>query len=312
MKKTAAISTTIILSLLLSSCTTADKKDSTASSGGQKLRVAASFYPLADFAKRVGGDLVEVMTIVPSGIEPHDFEPSAKDIAALRWQKVFLINGGGFEPWAEKLKNDLTKSGVTIIDMVSKLNVAPIVGTSEDKGIGVDPHVWLDPILVKVETAIIRDTFISIDPANAATYTSNAAAFIGELEELHQDFQSGLQPCVRRDPIVSHNAFRYLGRRYKLDFIPIAGLSPEEEPSLKRLGELANLARQRQIKYIFFETLASPKLAETLSQEVGAQTLVLNPIEGITEKERTAGENYLSLMRKNLLNLEIANGCNID
>lgn len=267
-----------------------------------KIKITTSFYPLAEFAKQVGGENVEVINITPPGSEPHDYGPTPQDIVSVNQSKFFIFNGSGFDPWAEKIAPELEKRGVIVINMTEYFD---LLETDE----GPDPHIWLDPILAKQEVEIIRNTLQEIDPANSKIYNNNAEQYLAKLSELDQKFQTALAFCEIREAIVSHAAFGYLAQRYSIDIIPIAGISPEEEPSLRRLGEISVLAQEKNIKYIFFETLVSPRLAETIAQEIGASTLVLNPVEGLTDEDIKAGKSYITEMEKNLNNLQLALVC---
>jgi zinc transport system substrate-binding protein len=173
----------------------------------------------------------------------------------------------------------------------------------------VNPHVWLDPVRAQAQVEAIRAGFARIDPANAAAYAANAQAYRARLAALDAAFASGLKQCARRDIVTTHAAFSYVARRYGLTQIPISGLEPESEPSPADLAALVKQVKERKVQYVFFETLVSPKLAETLAREVGAKTLVLNPIEGLTKEEQAAGKNYVSLMEENLRSLRTALEC---
>ncbi len=261
------------------------------------IKITASFYPLAEFARQVGGDRVEVINITPAGVEPHDFGPTPKDVATLFLSKVFIFNGAGFDPWAEKLKPDLEQKGVTVVNMSKYFDVMD------------DPHIWLDPVLAKKEVEVIKDALVRVDPSNNSEYTNNAARYVEQLSILDDKYKNGLASCEIRDAVASHAAFGYLAKRYNINVISIAGISPEKEPSPKRMAEIAQLAKQKNIKHIFFETLVNPKLSETIAREIGAKTLVFNPLEGLTNKEISAEKNYISVMEKNLENLRVALIC---
>lgn len=172
-----------------------------------------------------------------------------------------------------------------------------------------DPHIWLDLTMLSQMTEIIRDALIELDADNAETYRTNATALIGEFAEMDNRYSEELSMCVRRTIVVPHNAFSYLGRRYSIDILAIAGISPESEPSAQRLAELTDLVREESLTHIFFETLASPRIAETLAREVGAQTLVLNPVEGLAATQANAGVDFLDLVAQNLDNLNSALDC---
>jgi zinc transport system substrate-binding protein len=172
-----------------------------------------------------------------------------------------------------------------------------------------DPHVWLDPILYRRLVEEVHAALDEASPENASTFEANAKAFDAELAQLDQQFRSGLAGCPRTVIVTAHAAFGYLAARYGLTQEPIAGLSPEAEPSAQRLAELADLVRREGVTTIFTEELVSPKVAATLAGEVGVTTAVLNPLEGLTEQQVAAGENYVSVMLENLRTLQIALGC---
>jgi len=279
--------------------------------------VVASFYPLYEFSRQVAGDRAEVVSLVPPGVEPHDWEPSPQDIVKLQKAKVFVYNGAGLEPWVEKLGREVTAKGSVVVRSTEK--IALIKGGdgrahTDDVKKGahkddVDPHVWLDPVRAQAQVEAIRAGLTRVDPANAAAYAANAQAYRAKLAALDTAFADGLRQCARRDVVTSHAAFAYLTRRYGLTQVPIQGLAPEAEPSPADLAALVKVARQRKVRYIFFETLVSSKLADTLAREIGAKTLVLNPIEGLTKEEQAAGRSYLTLMEGNLKNLRTALDC---
>ena len=169
--------------------------------------------------------------------------------------------------------------------------------------------MWLDPVLAQREIEAIRAALAKADPHNAASYTENARVFTERLRALDQRYQRGLAGCARREIVASHASFAYPAKRYRLTEVPIMGLSPESEPSPAQLAQIVRFARRHDVKFIFFETLVSPKLAQTLAREVKAQTLVLNPIEGVTREDQAAGRGYVELMEDNLRNLRTALGC---
>ncbi len=275
--------------------------------GKNQLQITTSFYPLAEFARQIASGNASVINIVPAGAEPHDYEPTPKDIALIRSSDLFIYNGGGFEPWIEKIKDTLGQNSQSVIEMSKNFQLLrqENAGTYSTQ----DPHIWLSLKLAQKEVEIIRDAIISKDPAHAEEYRLNAEIYAKKLAKLDLEFAENLKNCDRNEFVTAHAAFTYLARDYNLTQIAIAGLSPDEEPSPKRLGEIAKLAKQKNITYIFFETLVNPKFAETVATEIGAQTLVLNPLEGLTNAEIAEGKNYLTVMEENLKNLETGLGC---
>ena len=262
-----------------------------------KLQIAASFYPLAYFAERIGGVRVVVTTITPAGVEPHEYELTPKDVATVEGSRLLLLNGTGFETWEDKVPRG---SGTHRTEIVKVSD-----GLTEKS----DPHIWLSPPLADRMVDNIEAGIKKLDPENADFYAQNAALLKADLVELDLDYRSGLSHCRLNTIVTSHSAFGYLSEAYGLVQIPIVGISPEAEPSAKELAAVATIARTKHIKYIFFETLVSPKLAETVAREIGAQTLVLSPIEGLTTEEIQTGKDYFTEMRSNLSHLQTALEC---
>jgi zinc transport system substrate-binding protein len=273
-----------------------------------KLKVTASFYPMYYFASQIAGDKAEVINITPAGAEPHDYEPTAQQIAHIQNTNMLILNGGTLETWGNKIKDELTSKNIKIIiageDIINKT-------ISEDGKAIQDPHVWLDPLLAKQQVEKITQGFIQIDPANTSFYKANSISFKNKLDVLHEEYAAGLSSCARKDFVTSHAAFSYLSDRYKLKQVAIAGISPDAEPSIQKMAEIIDLIKGGGIKYIFFESLISPKLAETIAEETGARTLVLDPIEGISDQDVRAGKDYFTQMEMNLNNLEVALQCQI-
>ena len=283
--------------------------------------IVASFYPMYEFSRQVAGDRAEVVSLVPPGVEPHDGEPSPQKLVEVQNARLLVYNGAGFEPWVDKLLHDVTGKKIIVIETTRGLDLipataegpAPSKATARDPGRakngGGDPHVWLDPVLAQSQVEAIRAGLTQGDPANKAAYEDNARAFRARLAALDAAFQAGLRDCEHRDIVVSHAAFAYLARRYHLTQVAVMGLAPESEPSPAELAAIANLARRRKVTHIFFETLVSSRLAETLAREIGAKTLVLNPIEGLTKEDAAAGKGYVDLMDANLRSLRTGLGC---
>ena len=283
----------------------------------QPLRVAASIYPLAFLVQGVAGPDIDVITVTPSGMEPHDFQASPQDILSLRDMDLFFSNGAGVDSWAERLKVTFADRPVSTVEMADSLRKQGVTirqaKVSEDgslpDSLSQDPHFWQDPVIVQQEIGIIADALSTADNARAYLYRKNAKALAAQIDDLDKSYRSGLASCEIHDVIVSHDAFEYLAARYKINLIPISGVSPEQQPSARRLGELATLAKAKGIRVIFFETLVNPKLSQTLAEEVGAKAEVLNPIEGLTTEDHAAKKDYLVLMNDNLERLREAMRC---
>ena len=268
--------------------------------------VVAGFYPLAFAAERIGGASVEVTNLTPPGGEPHDVELSAHDVERVRSADVVLYLGRRFQPALEQAAADAEGNAV---DLLAGMELDPHRGQHDGEGSAgdgseheakLDPHVWLDPKLYAVIAERIGD---------ALGHPEEASRFVRELHELDRDFRRGLAACRRREIVTSHAAFGYLAKRYRLEQIPLTGLSPEAEPSPRKLAEAVSKVRETGATTIFFETLVSPRLAETVARETNAETAVLNPLEGLTSAELERSDDYFSIMRRNLAELRAALGC---
>ena len=282
-----------------------------------QLQVAATTYPLVFFSEQVGGPEAKVVQIIPTGVEPHNWEPSPRDIVAIEQSDVFVFNGAGLEPWGERVAESLKGKSTIVVEATEGLELIEASGGDEHDGDdndehgnkGLDPHVWLSPTLAKLQVRLIANALAQADPNNRSKYERNAGKLEDRLEQLGEQFHSGLAQCRTNRFITSHAAFGYLAEEFGLEQVSIAGLSPDARPNPARMAALSELVKEMGGKYIFFETLASPALSETLAQEVGAETLALNPLEGLTPEEVQAGSDYLSVMQENLANLRVALEC---
>jgi zinc transport system substrate-binding protein len=272
--------------------------------------IVTTIYPLYDFTKQIVGDKADIVLLVPPGAEPHDWEPAPTDILTIKKATVFIYNGAGMEGWVDKLDSSVLadKKVVKASDFVNVMT-AQFTEEGEPSTDGsVDPHIWLDPVNAQAIVSGITNALAAADSDNAEFYTNNSNNYIAQLEELNQEYSQALSQASSKQFVTSHAAFGYMAQRYGLQQIAIMGLSPDAEPTPARMAEIIQHVKDNQIKYIFFETLISPKLSEVIASESNAQTLVLNPIEGLTDQESAAGANYISEMRMNLTNLKYALG----
>ncbi len=310
----------------------------TSSAAPDKLNIKVSFYPMYEFTKNIVGDLADVETLVPAGIEPHEWEPTARDMAAITGADVFVYNGAGMEAWAEQVLD--SASGSKLVAVEASKGLEMMEGTEEEEAHaegeaddhdhaeedhehadeahaeeepghdhdhgGLDPHVWLAPALAIQEVRTIEAALSAASPENAGAFQTNADSYVAKLEQLDQDFKDGLAGTKRTDFITQHAAFGYLAKEYGLTQVPIAGLSPEQEPSAAQMAEIVEFAKAHDVKTIFFETLVSSSVADTIAQEIGAKAAVLNPIEGLTDKDLSNKLDYVGIMRQNLEALKSA------
>jgi zinc transport system substrate-binding protein len=266
----------------------------TDSFSSEKLRVYASFYPMADFAAKIGGDRVAVMTLVPPGTEPHEWEPAAADIVGLENAAVFVYNGAGLEHWVDDVLDSLQNDDLITVEASHGLTLL------EGQADAYDPHVWLDPMAAKTELENIKDAFVLADPGSREIYEENYGKYAAELDSLDEEYQKALGPLANRDVVVAHQAFGYLCAAYDLNQVAIEGLSPDSEPDPARIAEIIDFAQAHHVSVIFFEELVNPKVAETIAAAIGASTQVLSPIEGLSDAQQAANADYFSVMRENL------------
>jgi zinc transport system substrate-binding protein len=281
----------IVILILIFTCglaSTACGGGSAGASGSGQETVVAAFYPLAYAAEQIGGDSVDVKNLTPPGAEPHDLEVSPKDVAEVKNADLILLLGHGFQPQLEDAAGNA--------DNVELLLDTPGLDLHSNG----DPHVWLDP----VRYSLVVDRIGQVLGKQAA-----AAELKRRLADLDAEYRLGLAHCARHEIVTSHEAFAYLAERYGLEQVAITGLSPEAEPEPEKLQNVVDLVRAHGVKTIYFETLVSPRIAETVARETGANTAVLNPIEGLTDEEAANGDDYFSLMRKNLAALRAGLGC---
>ncbi len=293
------------------------------------VRVFCTIYPLYDFAKNIGGDKIDLYCLVPPGTEPHQWEPSPKDLAQIQKADLLIYCGAGMESWIDKVLKVVAGPGLTVVEASGDIQLLSSQGNGDEPGAGpeentetqsrttgsgkvrelhpaADPHIWVDPVNAMKIVDSITAGLTNADPANELFYEIRAREYLNKLEALDSAFRAGLAGAPRREFVTSHAAFGYLARRYDLVQIPIRGLSPEAEPTPARMAEIIKLINKEKIRYIFFETMVSPKVSQIIADEAGVETLVLNPVGNLTTEELASGKDYLSVMRENLSNLQKA------
>jgi zinc transport system substrate-binding protein len=316
-----AASTTVVL---LTACGSSGGDEAAASEDG--VQVEAAFYPLQWAAERVGGDRVDVASLTPPGAEPHDLELTPQDVASLS-EADLVVYLQGFQA---ALDDAVTEAGDAGWDAGQAARLSLTIeehgheGETEEEHAEhadeehadgehaegeevTDPHFWLDPTRLADVGDALAERLAEVDPDGAATYEENAAALRGDLEALDAEMQEGLANCAVTTLVTSHDAFGYLADRYGLEVVGISGLSPSTEPSPDQLAEISTLVRERGVTTVYTETLVDPAVAETVAEEAGVQTAVLDPLEGLTDE--SAGSDYLEVMRADLATLREGQGC---
>jgi zinc transport system substrate-binding protein len=293
----------LALLLVLSGC------GDTSGGGDGKLSVVTAFYPLQFISERIGGDVVSVSNLTKPGAEPHDVELNARQVGEIT-DAGLVVYLSGFQPAVDDaVKQNGSDHAFDAASAVQLLAASEADEHghehAEESASGTDPHFWLDPTRLATVATKVAEELGKADPAHAADFTARASKIAEDLQQLDSEFTTGLKTCRRHELVTSHTAFHYLADRYGLTQIGITGIDPEAEPSPQRLAAVAEEAKEHGATTIFFETLVSPKVAETLAREVGAQTAVLDPLEGLTDENA----DYFSVMRANLTALTTALGC---
>ncbi|HET6625962.1 MAG TPA: metal ABC transporter substrate-binding protein [Nocardioidaceae bacterium] len=262
--------------------------------------VVASFYPLQYVAERVAGGHAEVQNLTSPGREPHDLELTVQQTAAVSDADVAFYESG-LQPAVDQVIDE--NGPEHVVDATEVVDLEP---ASAEEGGGPDPHFWLDPVRLGKAAAAFEKQLAEVDPDHAADYATNLRALQDDLTDLDRDFAAGLADCAIDTVVVSHDAFGYLSK-YGLDFEAVNGLSPDAEPSFAHIAALHDLIEAHHITTVFAETLGSKQMADALADDLGLETAVLDPIEGLSDA--TAGEDYLSLMRADLAALRKASQC---
>jgi zinc transport system substrate-binding protein len=316
-----------------------------------KVNVITSFYPLYDFTTKIGGEHVNVINLIPAGLDSHDWSPKTQDMKNITNADLLIYNGLGFEGWVDDFLDSLepdsklvsveASHGISLIpsseeeghvdehaeeaghvdehaeeaghedehaeEAGHEEQHAEEAGHEDEHGHGdYDPHVWLSPLQAIKIAENIKNALIEADAANKADYEANYDVLFTQLDGLHQHYEETISAAPRNEIVVSHQAYGYLARDYGLQQVAVMGLSPDAEPTSQDMKEILDFVEEHDVKYILFEELVSPKLAETLADQAKIETIVFNPLEGLTEEQLEAGEDYISMMERNLTSLHKA------
>ena len=291
--KIAIIAIVTIIPILSFAVWNTDQSIISAATDSTEISVMTSFYPLYEFTKQVGQDKVHVSLLVPPGIEPHDWEPTINELQKMYEANLIVINGIGFESWADDI--DTINSGIVIVDTSAGISLINIDHSS------VDPHIWLNPVMAKTQVTNIVNALVKIDPTNEKFYRDNAKSYQAKLDSLDTKIKNELSAC-KKDFITFHNAFSYFSIQYDLNQHTITKSNDSHsEPTLRTLEQIINLAKKFNIDVIFAEEALDTRTSQVIANEIGAKVLVLSPIEVGDENS-----NYLSKMENNLSNLKEA------
>ena len=275
-----------------------------------KIKIYTTLYVLSEFSQKIGGSQVEVVNLVPPGVSPHDFEPTAKDIIALTKADIFLYNGAGMEGWVEKVLDNLKSSEVLSIDASNKIELRENDEEhdhdeeSHDEESNIDAHVWLNPLNALKQAEEIKNALIQMDSENKTFYEENYQELKNKLTDLDKLYASELKNTNRKDFFMSHAAFGYLAEQYGLTQNSISGVIPADEPSPAEMVGLIKKAKELNIKYILIDPRDVVKISEVLADEIGAETIPINTVASLTKEELAEGLDYFKIMEDNLINLK--------
>lgn len=304
-----------LAAVTLAGCGGSSASGDSSGGSGDKLDVVASFYPLEFIARTVGGDAVNVTTLTAPGVEPHDLELTPKQVGEIAGAKL-VIYEKGLQPAVDEAVDQNAKDAGFDVATAAKLENTGAEFEEHEEGeegeehageSELDPHFWLDPVRYADVINAVTDKLAAADSANADGYKERAKTLLDEVGKLDGEYKTGLENCKLKTFVTSHQAFAYMAKRYGLTMVGIAGFTPDAEPSPARIKEVQDIVKKQGVTTIFYEELVSPKVAQTIARDLGVQTAVLSPIEGLSDAN--SKETYLTLMRENLQELRKANGC---
>jgi zinc transport system substrate-binding protein len=277
----------------------------------QKITIITTLFPLYDMAKFIGADKAEVSLLLPPGMEAHSFEPKPSDIVNINEADIFVYTGKSMEPWAEDIIKSVTKRKLIVVDASQGTKMIPGVFHDADEPAGsLDPHIWLDFDNTKIMVKNIALALETKDAANKNFYKQNTDDYSNKLTELDSAYKTTLATCKNKEIVYGgHYAFGYLARRYGLKYLAAQGVSPDAEPTANDLAKLVDQMKKDNIKYVFYEELASPKIAETIANETNAKMLLLNAGHNVTKDQVDRGITFFDILERDLDNLKIGLEC---
>lgn len=310
MKIRALLSLFLVTAVFLSACGNS-KGESSKEETKDALDIYTTVYPLQYFTEAIGGEYVNVETVYPPGTDEHSFEPSQKDIVKMAESDLFFYIGYNLEGFVTKAEPILSKEGVSTIAVGEKVHLDEEEHEHEheedghDHG-GVNPHLWLDPVYSIDMAKTIKDELTKKMPEQEEYFNSHFNELSEKLEALDEKFATTIESGRTNKIIVSHSAYGYWEERYGLEQIGVTGLTSSNEPSQKELGKIVTMAEKEDLNYVIFEQNISSKLTEIIQKEMGAKSLELHNLSVLTDNDIEAGEDYFSLMEKNIKTLQTA------
>ncbi|UOQ47012.1 zinc ABC transporter substrate-binding protein [Gracilibacillus caseinilyticus] len=312
-----------LLGMVLMGCNTetSESNGDGSSSDNESIKIYATLYPLAYFAEEIGGELVDVETILPAGADPHSYEPTSKMMVDIAASDLFLFNGANLESYAGEIEEALKDEDVSMVEAADGVTSMEHSHSHEEESEheheheesehtestedghnhgDVDPHLWLDPVRAIEMARNIKDALVSQDPDNEEFFTDNFNQLESKLTELDESFHKQLEQAASHQILVTHAAYGYWEQSYHIEQIALTGLSPSEEPSQKELEQIIDHVKETDINYLLFEQNVEPKVAQVIQSETNLESLELHNLSVLTEEDIENNETYFTLMERNL------------
>jgi zinc transport system substrate-binding protein len=307
-KKQLSITAVLLFCLLLWAVACQERDRGAAQK--KSLTVVTSLFPLYDFAKNIGKDKADVSLLLPPGVEPHSFEPKPGDVLRIHDADIFIYTDAAMEPWVTKILQSIESKNLLVVEAGKGISLMKEPSDERGEHGGTDPHIWLDFANAQRMVDTICEGFSAKDPAHKTFYADNARAYNSLLSALDSRYMKTLTHCKHSDIVHGgHFAFGYLAKRYNLHYVAAYGFSPDSESTPRRLYDLSEMIKQKGIKYIFYEELLSPRVAETIARETGVSLLKLSAAHNITKEELMQNVTFISIMKQNLNNLATGLQC---
>lgn len=285
------------------------------SSDSGKLKIISTVFPPYDLARQIAGDNAEISILLPPGSEIHNYEPSAKDMIAIRNCDIFLYIGGENEQWAEKLINSNDTENVTAVKLI---DYVPTLSEDEDEhdhdhdhdhehGHETDEHIWTSPKNAQLMLSAVYDAICKVDPSDKQTYTKNKDAYAKQLSDLDDAYRSAVDNAKNKTIVLADKfPFRYLAHEYGLEFsAAFAACSDESEPGVSTMIKLTKTIKENNIPAVYYLEFSSTKIADTLCDETGATKLMLHSCHNVSKQDIENNVSYVDLMKQNLENLKL-------
>lgn len=285
--------------------------------GNKKITVVTTLFPLYDFTRSIADDKVDIILLLPPGVEAHAFEPRPADIMKVDKADLFIYTGKYMEPWAQDIVRSTTNNKLAVVDASLGIKLARLNPAHDDSEPdnrrhhgSYDPHIWLDFTNAMKIVDTITEGLCKADPGNSDFYRKNAGIYKEKLSAMDKEYAKALSGCKKKTLIHGgHFAFGYLARRYGLEYISAYEGSPNSEPTAKKMIELTKKIKDNDIHFVFYEELLNPKVSEIIANETGARLLKLNGAHNVTKDEFQKGVTFLTLMESNLVNLKTGLEC---